>query len=105
MTTNRWTLTDKAKEVYTPIIQEFIDLLERTEEGDDDNLFLDFSDKIIINPYTLWKLLEELGYETLDSDQNGWQMDYWIYFHKKGFKKLCIEGTAITHAFKLKLKS
>lgn len=54
-----------------------------------------------LNPYTLWKLLEEMGYESEDMDRNGWQLDFWLTLVKPGFKSLVIAGTGITFEFKL----
>lgn len=58
-----------------------------------------------LNPYTLWKLLEGLGYKKSEFDINGWEMDFSIEFTKEGFdKKLYIEGSGITFELKLAVR-
>ena len=57
--TNRWQLTDDVKQKYLPAVQEFIDKLESEEY--DESPEIDLSDTEL-NPYTLQKLLESLGY-------------------------------------------
>ena len=59
---NRWILTDSVKEKYTPIVTEFIDKVESSnQEISTELLEIDFSDTEL-RPYTLWKILESLGY-------------------------------------------
>ena len=98
---NRWALTEEVEDKYKPIIQKFI---EKVEESDyiDDEEFLNLSDTEL-NPYTLWELLKNLGYEKDEIDNNGWELDFWIEFKKEGFKNIVVEGTGIT--FELKLGS
>lgn len=94
---SRWQLADEVRNKFTPIVKEFINKVE-SEEFPEDILQLTDTE---LNPYALWKLLEELGYEEVNTDRNGWQMDFWITFKKEGFKTLTIEGTGITFEFKL----
>ncbi len=83
-----------------------IDLIETYEEDkghDREILELDFSDTEL-SPYTLQKLIEELGYEDEDTETNGWQWDFWTTMKKKDHKDLCISGTGITFELKLSMK-
>lgn len=92
---NRWTLTDEVKEKCLPIIQGFIDKLEAMNPDEQEELLeIDVSDTGL-NPHTLQELLESLGYEKTNYDDNGWQMDFWITMEKSGFKPLSIDGTGI----------
>lgn len=36
--------------------------------------------------------LEELGYEHVDSDTNGWEMDFWWFFEEEGLPGLIVSG-------------
>ncbi|EJW13952.1 hypothetical protein M5X02_30715 [Paenibacillus alvei] len=99
---NRWLLTEEVKQKYTPIIQGFIDKLEAMNPDEQEDLLeINLSDTGL-NPYTLQELLESLGYEKTDFDDNGWQMDFWITMEKNGCKSIVIEGTGII--FELKLR-
>lgn len=99
---NRWKLTDEIRNGIGVKIKDWLDYIETNfnilqEEKDKEELDLtDYE----INPYQLWKFLEELGFERYDSEKNGWEMDYWIYFEKNGFK-VYIYGTAIINELKL----
>ena len=95
---NRYELTNEIREEYLPIVQELIKQIEESDNAEE--ICKDFSDTRL-NPYTLEKLLEELGYENNEMDTNGWQMDFWIYFTKDGCKTLCLSGTGITFELKL----
>lgn len=94
---NRYQLNEKIKELYLPIVKEHIDKIEslNLEEESPYNIELDLSDSPL-NPYTLWGILEELGYERMDQDDNGWQMDFWIYFEKESCRELIVRGCGIT---------
>ena len=99
---SRWELTEAVKEKYVPIVERYIKEIEE-EEFPEDIEALDFSDTEL-NPYTLWKLLEGLGYKHDDTDQNGWEMDFWLSFKKDGHKTLTIKGTGITFSLKLTIR-
>ncbi|MUG45507.1 hypothetical protein [Paenibacillus woosongensis] len=102
---NRYTLTEKIREKYTPIVQEFIQKLEDSNPKDTDILLeVDFSDTEL-NPYTLGELLEELGYERGDQQENGWQLNFWIPYTKQGCKAIQVDGTGITFELKLMEKN
>jgi hypothetical protein len=93
---NRWTLTDEVKEKYTPIILDFINQVETVDrEAATELLEIDFSDTEL-RPYTLWQILENLGYDDHDQDDNGWEMDFWLTFRKEGFRPIQIKGCGMT---------
>lgn len=95
---SRWELTDEIEQEFLPIVKGFIDEVEGSEQDSEYELNLTDTE---LNPYTLWKLLEKLGYEKEDIDSNGWQMDFWITFEKEGHKTLEIDCTGITFELKL----
>lgn len=90
---NRYELQPEVKEKYLPIIKAFIDELENYS-GCPYDLKKDFSGTEL-NPYTLSSILKSLGYENIDLDRNGWQMDFWWYFSKSGCKSIQISGSGI----------
>lgn len=94
---SKWILTDEVREKYLPIIKEHIDKIRNCnlEEMDRYNVALNLSDTEL-NPYTLGKLLEEFGYEKVDMDRNGWEMDFWIVYEKSGYPLILVRGTGIT---------
>lgn len=94
---NRYELTEKVKEKFTPIVEEFIKKAEEKEFADD---LLELTGTEL-NPYTAWKLLEEFGYNKDDIDTNGWEMDFWITMKKDGFTDISIRGTGITFELNL----
>lgn len=96
---NRWTLTDEVKAKYTPIVEEFIKEVENSDP-EADFLEKDFSDTEL-NPYTLWQLMESLGYKQGYLDTNGWEMDFWIPFTKENCKPLVVSGCGITFTLTL----
>lgn len=97
---NRWQLKDDVKEKWTPVIQEHIKKIEDHYKNGDNpyNCFLNLTGTEL-NPYTLWKILEELGYEREDQEDNGWELDFWIYFTKQDARTLLIRGTGILCEF------
>lgn len=62
---------------------------------DEDESQLDLSNTKM-NPYTLWKMLERLGYKKTGFRSNGWEFDFWMDFEKPGCKSLLVWGTGIT---------
>ena len=110
-------MTEEVWQEYSPVVIQFIaDLEAQTEakqQQDDDSdgegsrgfggfgggyvepIQLDLSNTKV-NPYTLWKMLERLGYKKVDFQSNGWEFDFWIYFKKDGCKPLLVWGTGIT---------
>lgn len=98
---NRWALTDTIKIKYTPIVEKFIDELEtNNSEVDSELLEYDFSYTELV-PYTLWKILENLGYKMYDQSKNGWEMDFVLTFKKEACKPILIRGCGITFELKL----
>ena len=100
---NKWELNDYLRNNEIPSIKKWIDFVEvhfdelREKQ---DKIELDLSD-FKINPYQLQLALEEMGFKKdEDYDINGWEMDYWIYFERNGFK-IEIQGTAMIHELKL----
>ena len=101
---NRYQLSDEVRQKYIPIIREHIVAIKNCnlEEKSRYEISLDLSDTEL-NPYTLGTLLEEeFGYEQDNQDDNGWQLDFWIYYKKKSEPTLLIQGTGIT--FELNLR-
>ena len=89
---------------YLPVIQQFIHQVDAIHSLSDTPLLnLNLSDSGL-SPYTLEKLLEELGYESTDQVSNGWQYDFWITMQKDGHKSLSINGTGATFTLKLSEK-
>lgn len=91
---NRWKLTDELRKEYKPIVESFIDDVERNDP-DGELIERDFTDTKL-NPSTLGYLIEELGYERVNQDDNGWELDFWIYYHKNGYKPIQIKGCGMT---------
>lgn len=99
---NRWDLTDKIRNGIGVKIKDWLDYVEANfhilqEEKNKEEL--DLTD-CSINPYQLCEFLKELGFERYNWDDNGWGMDYWIYFRRNGFKTY-VRGTGIIHELKL----
>ena len=99
---NKWELNDYLRNNEIPSIKRWIDFVEVHFDElveKQDKTELDLSD-FKINPYQLKLVLEEMGFEDYEWDSNGWEMDYWIYFERNGFK-IEIQGTAMIHELKL----
>ena len=99
---NRWDLTDEIRNGIGVKIKDWLNDIETNFDFLQEKkncAELDLTD-CGINPYQLESFLEELGFEDYDSDKNGWEMDYWIYFRRNGFK-IHISGTGIIHELKL----
>lgn len=96
-TENRWNPTDEQREKFIPIIKEY---LEKVKENPKE--VLDLYGKGIA-PYPLQTILiEDFGFEEVDFDRNGWEMDYWITLSKNG-QNFIIAGTGMTHEITLQL--
>ena len=55
-------------------------------------------------PGNVRKVLEELGYERYDWDENGWEQDTWYYFeHKETGKRLTLFWCGYTFSLNLML--
>lgn len=98
---NRWKLKDEIKLKYMPIVKKFIEGVEKVDiENSDELLKKDFSDTEL-NPYTLGIILENLGYERNNQDDNGWELDFWITYTKKGYRPIMINGCGMTFELQL----
>lgn len=97
---NGYQLTDEVRTHWLPILTTFLEKVEANDQEVENPDVLELSDTTL-NPYTTWKLLEELGYHQEKFDDNGWQLDFWISMDKPGYKRLIIGGTGITFEFKL----
>lgn len=109
---NRWTLTDELRDKFEPVLNEYFDKIENfsdeeVEKINYEELTIDFSDKGI-NPWQLKTLLEEFGYEEVELDNNGWQLDFWISMTRRDSKRfnstcenIVIEGCGMTFELKL----
>lgn len=97
-TSKTFHLTDEVWDEYSPIITDFIAKIEAADpnqEIDDEDLVLDLS-CTTVNPYTLGKILENMGYKKTNFRSNGWEFDFWMDFEKPGCKTLLAWGTGIT---------
>lgn len=109
---NRWIVTDEIREKFKPILKEYFNkvenlAVEQVGRMSNEELGLDLSDKGI-NPSQLVELLEEFGYEEQDRDDNGWELDFWIYMHRCDGKmfdstceKLVVAGCGMTFELKI----
>lgn len=112
---NRWTLTEEQKNKIVPVIRTFLSKLENmTEEEADaapEEMFVLDLYNMGAGPYLIEKILEtEFDYEDYDSDHNGWELDFWIYFRRKDGKEfpsecdhLVLEGCGMTFEVKLRV--
>lgn len=88
----RYEPTKEQKEKFIPMIEEFI---KKAEKDSDTKEYIDFYNQGI-SPYQLKTILiDDLGFEEIDMDRNGWEMDYWITLSKNGIDYV-IAGTGIT---------
>lgn len=89
---NRWILTEEQKAKIVPMIKMFLNKLENMTEEEveaapKETFVLDLYN-IGVGPYLIKEILEEeFEYEEYASDQNGWEMDFWISFDRKDDKK------------------
>ena len=109
---NRWNLTNETRDKIKPLLVEYFNKVEnltaeQVEQMTNKELGIDLSDKGI-NPYQLVRLLEEFGYEEEYKDNNGWELDFWIYMKRTDGKyfdseceKLVICGCGMTFELKI----
>lgn len=109
---NRWHLTDEIRENIKPLLIEYFDKVEnvnseQVEKMTNKDLGIELSDKGI-NPTQLVDLLKEFGYEMTNRDDNGWELDFWIYMKRKdgkyfdsGCERLVINGCGMTFELKI----
>lgn len=111
---NRWHLTDEIRDKWKPIIQEWLKALENMTEEEVKDLAENSTDAEIadkfklelsdteLNPSRVSDLLKEIGYEDEETDDNGWQWDFWWTYRKNGVsfpsgcEALKIVGTGAT---------
>jgi CCR4-NOT transcriptional regulation complex NOT5 subunit len=94
----KWTLTDEL--LASDVVAEIKAFIEQYEANPtEDEQVLELTDKGI-NVIQLKLLLQKLGYEEIGLDANGWQVDYWYYFHKDKHKAV-ITGTMIVSIMSL----
>lgn len=92
MAENRWDATQEQKEKFIPMIKEF---MEKMKKNPDTKEYIDFYNQGI-SPSQLKDILEnDLGFEEVDFDTNGWQWDFWITTRKDGVDYM-IAGTGMT---------
>ena len=112
---NRWLVTNEIRSKFLPILQNYLSKMESLTEAnmermEDKDFGIVFSDTGI-NPYQLQTLLEELGYELIDNERNGWELDFWIDMERSdlkefpsGCERLVIYGCGMTFELKLTVK-
>lgn len=89
---NRWNPTQEQKDKFIPMIKEF---MEKMKENHNEKECIDFCNRGI-SPSQLKDILEnDLGFEEVDFDTNGWQWDFWITMRKDGVDYM-IAGTGMT---------
>lgn len=97
---DKWNLNDEVRAKFKPILTEYLHKVETVtaeemEHMENEELGLELTDTGI-SPWQLKELLEELGYEARNSDDNGWELDFWIYMRRidgKTFESSCEELT------------
>ena len=109
---NRWQLTDEIITKFIPILQEYLNKIENITaeqfmQMETKDLDIDFSDTGI-NPTQLCDLMEELGYKETKTEDNGWELDFWIHLKRKegkhfesGCENLVISGCGMTFELKI----
>lgn len=92
MKENRWNATQEQKDKFMPMIKEF---MEKTKKNPDTKECIEFYNQGI-SPSQLKDILEnDLGFEEVDFDANGWQWDFWITMRKDGVDYM-IAGTRMS---------
>lgn len=92
MKENRWNATQEQKDKFIPMIKDF---MEKAKKNPDTKECIDFYNQGI-SPSQLKDILEnDLGFEEVDFDTNGWQWDFWITMRKYGVDYM-IAGTGMS---------
>lgn len=96
---NRWDPTKEQREKFVPMIQDF---MKRMEKNPDVNECIDFYNRGI-SPSQLKDILEnDLGFEEVDFNTNGYQWDFWITMRKNGIDYMIAgSGMAFDMVFRL----
>lgn len=111
---SRWNLSEDVRNEYKPMVEKFIKKMEALSyeefrELDSEEATLNFSDTKLV-PFTLLELLREFGYENAEFDNNGWELDFWIYISREDMEfpstceNLCIHGCGMTFELNLTLQ-
>ena len=69
-------------------MKEQIEAFLQTNPAIDDHIALAFTPLEEIN-----KILISLGFESIEYDKNGWQVDFWWYFEHKVHGIFCLAGS------------
>lgn len=96
MSYNAYEVTDFVRDRIKPIIEDFIKKINYESNYAE----LDLTG-MSVNPYQIWMILEDLGYESHSIEDNGWQLDFWMDFTKEGYPTITMAGTGITFEVKL----
>lgn len=92
MKENRWNATKEQKDKFIPMIKYF---MEKVKKNPDTKEYIDFYNQEI-SPSQLKDIFEnELGFEEVGFDANGWQWDFWITMRKGGVDYM-MAGTGMT---------
>ena len=101
---NRWLLDEETKAKVKDMIVAHIDKIAKYEFKTGSNsrwdILLDLSELPGVGPYHVECIIKDLGYKEIDSNNNGWQMDYRFHFQHPEpdkFPPLCLSGTGIIH--------
>lgn len=88
-----YTLTKEIEEEWKPKIDAYIKSIENSENPKP----LDLTMQPGLNPSRVRDLLiDSLGYEEDNFESNGWEWDYWFYFHHDTRPALTLRGTGLT---------
>lgn len=92
MSENRWNPTKEQKDKFIPMIKEF---MEKMKKNPDAKECIDFYNQGI-SPSQLKDILEnDLGFEEVNFESNGWEWDFWMAMRKDGVDYM-IAGTGMT---------
>lgn len=105
---NRWKIPETERKELVSLLKFYFNKLEKLkekeiEEMDNEEFILDLGE-LGFKPYWVWEILEEeFNYEKIEFDDNGWELDFWIYFDRKDNKifpstceKMVLYGTGMT---------
>lgn len=102
---NRWELTEAVRQEYQPVVQKWLDKItsfsnEELENLENEAFTLELSDTKL-RPYTLMLLMKEFGFEKISTDDNGWELDFWIRMKHETLNlpfsnEICIHGCGMT---------
>lgn len=100
---NYYRINEESKAVITQMVLETIKNItdfKITEHSDESryDIGTNFTEVPLASAYVIEDIITGLGYEQVDFDKNGWEMDFWIHYRHKdsNYPPLCISGTGIT---------